>query len=405
MKQTVNDIPIRGKRVLIRVDFNVPLEKGTGHISDDTRIRESLPTIRYCLEQGASVVLISHLGRPDGHRVAAYSLKVVATELQKLLQKPVIFVDECVGQEVEARVGRLAPGEIALLENLRFHAEEERNDPTFAQALSRLGDVYVNDAFGTAHRAHASTEGVGHYLPAVAGFLMEKEIRYLDGALSHPARPYVAILGGAKVSDKIGVLTQLLGKVDRVLIGGGMSYTFLKAQGRAIGSSRIEADKLDLAKQLLDTAAQRKIQFLLPLDHVITTSLDPGTPVKTVPVGQIPDGWMGADIGPETINAFTAALADAKTVVWNGPVGVFEQERFLTGSRRIAEALANLQGATTIIGGGDSAACVQQLKLGEKMSHISTGGGASLEFLEGKTLPGIAILKDKSANSPVGARA
>jgi len=404
MKQTVKDIPIRGKRVLIRVDFNVPLEKGAARITDDTRIRESLPTIRYCLEQGASVVLMSHLGRPDGQRVPAYSLKPVAARLQELLRKPVTFLEDCIGQDVETRVGRIAPGEVVLLENLRFYAEEERNDPKFAQALSRLGDIYVNDAFGTAHRAHASTEGVGHYLPGVAGFLMEKEIRYLDGALTNPARPYVAILGGAKVSDKIGVLTKLLDKVDRVLIGGGMSYTFLKAQGHAVGSSRVESDKVDLAKQLLATAAQRKIQFLLPLDHVITTSLDPGTPVKTVPVGQIPEGWMGADIGPETIKVFTAALVDAKTVVWNGPVGVFEQERFLTGSRRIAEALANLKGATTVIGGGDSAACVQQLKLGEKMSHISTGGGASLEFLEGKTLPGIAILKDKPANSPVGAR-
>ncbi len=404
MKQTVKDIPIRGKRVLIRVDFNVPLEKGAARITDDTRIRESLPTIRYCLEQGASVVLMSHLGRPDGQRVPAYSLKPVAARLQELLRKPVTFLEDCIGQDVETRVGRIAPGEGVLLENLRFYAEEERNDPKFAQALSRLGDIYVNDAFGTAHRAHASTEGVGHYLPGVAGFLMEKEIRYLDGALTNPARPYVAILGGEKVSDKIGVLTKLLDKVDRVLIGGGMSYTFLKAQGHAVGSSRVESDKVDLAKQLLATAAQRKIQFLLPLDHVITTSLDPGTPVKTVPVGQIPEGWMGADIGPETIKVFTAALVDAKTVVWNGPVGVFEQERFLTGSRRIAEALANLKGATTVIGGGDSAACVQQLKLGEKMSHISTGGGASLEFLEGKTLPGIAILKDKPANSPVGAR-
>jgi len=405
MKQTVKDLEIRGKRVLIRVDFNVPLEKGTGRITDDTRIRESLPTIRYCLEHGASVVLMSHLGRPDGQRVAAYSLKVVATKLQELLRRPVTFLDDCVGPNVESRVSAMKPGEIALLENLRFYPEEEKNDPKFAERLAHLGQVYVNDAFGTAHRAHASTEGVGHSLPGVAGFLMEKEIRYLDEALSNPARPYVAILGGAKVSDKIGVLTRLLDKVDRLLIGGGMSYTFLKAQGCAVGTSRVEADKVELAKQLLATAAQRKVPLLLPLDHVITTSLDLGTPVKTVSVGQIPDGWMGADIGPKTINAFTAALADAKTVVWNGPVGVFEQERFMTGSRRIAETLANLKGATTIIGGGDSAACVQQLKLGDKMGHISTGGGASLEFLEGKTLPGIAILKDKSANSPVGARA
>jgi len=394
MKQTVRDINLKNQRVLIRVDFNVPLDKANGRITDDTRIRESMPTIRYCLEQGAAVVLMSHLGRPDGKPVASLSLRPVAARLGELLKRPVVFLDECVGPQIEARVKALKPGEIALLENLRFHAEEEANDPVFAAGLARLGEIYVNDAFGTAHRAHASTEGVAHYLPAVAGFLMEKEIQYLDGALSNPARPFVAILGGAKVSDKIGVIKCLLEKVDRLLIGGGMSYTFLKAQGYAIGSSKLEADKIDLAKQLLAQAASRKVPILLPVDHVITTSLDSGTPVKTVKVGQIPDGWGGADIGPETIKAFTAALADAKTVVWNGPVGVFEQERFMEGSRRIAQTLAALK-ATTIIGGGDSAACVQQLGLANKMTHISTGGGASLEFLEGKTLPGIAILKDK----------
>ena len=399
MKQTVRDIDMRGKRVLIRVDFNVPLDKASGAITDDTRIRESLPTIRYCLEQGAAVVLMSHLGRPDGKAVPSLSLKPVASRLGELLGKPVIFVPGCVGSEVEAKVKALKPGEAALLENLRFHAEEEKNDPAFVSKLARLGEIYVNDAFGTAHRAHASTEGVAHHLPAVAGFLMEKEIQYLDGALTNPVRPYVAILGGAKVSDKIGVLTRLIEKVDKILIGGGMSYTFLKAQGQAIGSSRLEADKIELAKQLLAKAAQRKIVFLLPKDHVITTSLDPGSPVKTVSVGQIPDGWEGVDIGPETIKIFTAALADAKTVIWNGPLGVFEQARFAEGSKRIAEALANLK-ATTVIGGGDSAACVQQLKLADRMSHISTGGGASLEFLEGKTLPGIAILQDKPDAKP-----
>ena len=401
MKQTIKDLPIRGKRLLIRADFNVPLEKGTARITDDTRIRESLPTIRYALEQGAAVVLMSHLGRPDGRRVASLSLRPVAARLGELLGTPVRCLDDCVGPEVEAKVKALKPGEVALLENLRFYAEEEKNDPAFAEQLARLGNIYVNDAFGTAHRAHASTEGVAHHLPAVAGFLMEKEIAYLDGALGRPAHPYVAILGGAKVSDKIGVIKKLLEKVDRLLIGGGMSYTFLKAQGKAVGASRVEADKLDLAAQLLEDAAKRKVTLLLPLDHVATTSLDPGTPVKTVPVGQIPEGWMGADIGPATIKAFTGALADAKTVVWNGPVGVFEQERFREGSRRIAEALANVKG-TTVIGGGDSAACVQQLGLAGRMSHISTGGGASLEFLEGKTLPGIAVLKD-NAGSPVAA--
>ena len=305
------------------------------------------------------------------------------------------FVPDCVGPEVEARVNALKPGDVALLENLRFYAEEEKNDPAFAAKLARLGDVYVNDAFGTAHRAHASTEGVARRLPAVAGFLMEKEIKYLDGALSHPARPYVAILGGAKVSDKIGVLTRLLEKVDRVLIGGGMSYTFLKAQGKAIGSSRCEADKIDLAKQLMALSAARKVEFLLPMDHVVTTSLDAGSPVKTVAAGEIPDGWEGVDVGPKTRQRFAEAVRDAKTVVWNGPLGVFEQARFAEGSKAMAQALAGLQ-AVTVIGGGDSAACVQQLGLASRMSHISTGGGASLEFLEGKTLPGIAILRDQA---------
>ncbi len=395
MKQTIKDIDVRGKRVLIRVDFNVPLDQKTGAITDDTRIRESLPTIRYALEQGAAVVLMSHLGRPDGQRVPSMSLQPVAARLSDLLKRPVSFLQECVGSEVEVRTKAMKPGDAVLLENLRFHAEEEKNDPIFAAQLARLGDIYVNDAFGSAHRAHASTEGVAHDLPAVAGLLMEKEIQYLDGALANPERPYVAILGGAKVSDKIAVLTRLLEKIDRILIGGGMSYTFLKAQGHAIGSSRLEPDKVEFAKQLLAKAAQRNVAFLLPVDHVITTSLkDPNGQVKTVPVGQIPDGWEGVDIGPETVKKFSAALQDAKTVVWNGPVGVFEDARFAQGTRKIAETLAHLK-ATTVIGGGDSAAAVQQFGLADKMSHISTGGGASLEFLEGKVLPGIAILKNK----------
>ena len=392
MKQTVRDVVLEGKRVLMRADFNVPLD-GSGAITDDTRIRETLPTIEFCLTQGARLILLSHLGRPDGSRVPAYSLKPVASRLSELLKRPVQFVEDCLGPTVEQRVSALKPGEALLLENVRFYPEEEKNDPGFAKALAGLGELYVNDAFGTAHRAHASTEGIGRHVPGVAGLLMEKEITYLGRALANPARPYVAILGGAKVSDKIGVLTALLEKVDRVLIGGGMSYTFLKAQGKAVGSSRVETEKLDLARQLLEKASAKKVTVRLPLDHVITTSLDPGTPVKTAKAGEIPEGWMGADIGPDTIKAFTADLADAKTVVWNGPVGVFEQERFLEGSRRIAQALAALK-ATTIIGGGDSACCVQQLKLAGKMSHLSTGGGASLEFLEGKTLPGIAILQD-----------
>ena len=392
-KKTIRDVDIRGKRLVIRTDFNVPLDS-QGRITDDTRIRETLPTLQYALKRQAKLVLVSHLGRPDGKRNPTYSLKPVAGRLSGLLKVPVEFLDDCIGPSIERRVEEMKPGEVVLLENVRFYPEEEQNNPEFAKALARLGEIFVNDAFGTAHRAHASTEGVGHVLPGVAGLLMEKEIKYLGQALANPARPFVAILGGAKVSDKIGVLNKLLEKVDRLLIGGGMSYTFLKAQGRAIGSSKLEADKIDLAKQILAKAEQRKVALWLPLDHVITTSLDPGTPVKTVPVGQIPDGWLGADIGPETVKAFTAAILDAKTVVWNGPVGVFEQERFREGSRKVAEAMAKVKG-TTIIGGGDSAACVQQLGLADKMSHISTGGGASLEFLEGKVLPGIAVLQDK----------
>ena len=395
MKRTVRDFDLRGKRVVMRADFNVPLD-GQQRITDDTRIRETLPTIRYCLEHGAAVVLLSHLGRPDGKRVAAYSLKPVAGRLGELLGKPVGFAEDCVGGAVEQRVGALKPGEAILLENLRFHAEEEANDPSFAKSLAALGQLYVNDAFGTAHRAHASTEGIAHHLPAVAGFLMEKEIRYLSEALANPARPFAAILGGAKVSDKIKVIERLLDKVDRLLIGGGMSYTFLTAQGHAVGSSKLEADKVELAKRLLEKAASRKVTVLLPSDHLITTALEPAdTPVKTVAVGQIPDGWSGADIGPKTVEAFTKALAGAKTVVWNGPVGVFEQGRFAGGSRAIAQALTTLGGATTILGGGDTAAAVKQFGLADRMSHISTGGGASLEYLEGNTLPGIAVLQDK----------
>lgn len=394
MKQTVRDIELKDKRALIRADFNVPLDASTGHITDDTRIRENLATIRYCLEQGARVVVMSHLGRPDGRRVGSMSLEPVAARLGELLQRAVVFLPDCVGPEVESRVKALEPGQVALLENLRFHAEEEQNDPVFSAKLARLGDLYVNDAFGSAHRAHASTEGVARHLPAVAGLLMEKEIRYLDGALSRPAHPYVVILGGAKVSDKIGVLTRLLEQVDRVLIGGGMAYTFLKAQGHAIGSSKLEADKVALAKQLLAKAAERRVAVLLPSDHVVTTSLDAASPVKTISSVEIPDGWLGADIGPATAEIFVKALADAKTVIWNGPVGVFEQPRFCEGSRRLAEALADLKG-TTVIGGGDTAACVVRLKFADRMSHISTGGGASLEFLEGKTLPGIAVLRER----------
>ncbi|MDP3722415.1 MAG: phosphoglycerate kinase [Candidatus Omnitrophota bacterium] len=403
MKLTVKDVDVKGKRVLIRVDFNVPLDNATGRITDETRIRESLPTIRYCLEQGASVVLMSHLGRPDGRRAPSLSLQPVAARLEALLQRPVAFLPDCIGAEVDARISALRPGDVALAENLRFHPEEEQNDPAFAARLARLGELYVNDAFGTAHRAHASTVGVARHLPAVAGLLMEKEIAHLGEALTNPARPFIAVLGGAKVSDKIGVLTQLLHKVDRIVIGGGMAYTFLKAQGRSVGSSKLEADKVAFAGELLSRAGRQRVMVLLPFDHIITTSLDPGSSTKTTDTPDIPDGWLGADIGPSTIDAFTKALAEAKTVLWNGPVGVFEQPRFAQGSRRIAEALAELNG-TTILGGGDTAACVQQFGLSDRMSHISTGGGASLEFLEGKSLPGITTLRDKSDARPADTR-
>jgi phosphoglycerate kinase len=402
MKKTVRDIDIRGKCVLMRVDVNVPLDKKTGKITDDTRIRASLPTIQYCLQQEAAVVLMSHLGRPDGQRVASMSLLPVAKRMGELLGQDVLFAEDCIGPVVEAQAQALKPGQVLLLENLRYHNAETDNDGSFAAGLAKLGQVYVNDAFGTAHRAHASTEGVARYLPAVAGFLMEKELTYLSDALANPKRPYAAILGGAKVSDKIGVIQRLLEQVDILVIGGGMAFTFLKAQGKAIGSSLCENDKLELAKQLMAKATERKVQLLLPVDHVVTNGFaDPNSAVKVVPVGQIQDGWEGVDIGPQTIKNFTAALQTARTIIWNGPVGVFEQQRFAAGSRAIAEALAATQ-ATTVIGGGDSAACVAQFGLEDKMSHISTGGGASLEFLEGKVLPGVAALLDAEACKGTG---
>lgn len=397
MKQTIQDISIKGKRVLIRVDFNVPLDTDSGSITDDTRIRASLPTIQYAIEQGAAVILMSHLGRPDGERVPALSLKVVADRLQELLSLPVAFVDDCVGEKVQKAVSDLNPGQILLLENLRYYKQETKNDPDFAKSLAALADVYVNDAFGTAHRAHASTEGVARHLPGAAGFLLSKEIEYFQEALGNPDRPYVAILGGAKVADKIGVITRLLDQVNKLIIGGGMSYTFLKTQGHAIGSSRLEADKLDIAKDILKKAEEKGVEVLLPVDHIVTDGFsDQSSNVKTVGVGGIEDGWEGVDVGPQTVEIFKKALADAKTVVWNGPVGVFEQARFANGSRAVAETLAGLTESTTVIGGGDTAAAVQQFGLADRMSHISTGGGASLEFLEGKVLPGVAILKDKN---------
>lgn len=394
-RQTVRDVPLKGRRVLLRVDFNVPLNNAA--VADDTRLRAALPTIRYALEQGASLVLMSHLGRPPagGQVVEKYRMAPVAARLQELLGRPVKTANDCVGAAVEATAAALKPGDLLLLENLRFHAEEEANDPAFAKALASLGQLYVNDAFGTAHRAHASTEGVAHHLPAIAGFLMEKEIEALNRVLHHPARPYWLILGGAKVSDKIRLIDNLLDTIDGILIGGGMQYTFLAAQGIGIGNSILETAHLDTARQVVAKAQAKNIRLLLPDDHVIAAKVEQGAPWKTTERPGVPDGWEGVDIGPKTVRAFTQALRGAATILWNGPVGVAEIPPFDTGSRAMAETLAT-SGAVTVLGGGDTAAAVAAFGLAEKMTHVSTGGGASLEYLEGKALPGIVALREKT---------
>jgi len=390
-KKTVQDVDVRDKRVLVRVDFNVPQDP-SGAISDDTRIRAALPTLRYLLENGARVILVSHLGRPEGVD-PKWSLAPVATRLSELLGQPVQTANDCVGAEVEAAVSALASGQVLLLENVRFHPEEEKNDPAFAKQLASLAELFVNDAFGTAHRAHASTEGVAHLLPAVAGFLLGKELDVLGGVLHNPARPFVSILGGAKVKDKIGVIKNLLPTVDTLIIGGGMAYTFLKAQGYEIGKSILDAKHLEQAGKTLESS--KNIE--LPTDVLVTDHFQNPTLVETVAVSAIPAELEGVDIGPETITRFQEILRGAKTVVWNGPMGVFENPKFANGTRAIAETLAEIaeHGANVIIGGGDSAAAVEQMGFADRMTHISTGGGASLEFLEGKTLPGVAALQDK----------
>lgn len=392
-KKSVEDIDVQGKRVLVRVDFNVPMDE-QGRITDDKRIRASLPTIQYLLRHGARVILMSHLGRPKGKPDPRYSLKPVAHRLEELLSVPVRMLPDCVGDEVERAVASLPPGHVALLENLRFHPEEEKNDPDFARRLARLGDVYVNDAFGSAHRAHASTEGVAHYLPAVAGFLMLKEIETMGRALAEPERPFVAILGGAKVSDKIGVIRNLMNRVDALLIGGGMAYTFLKARGYEIGDSLLDAEHVDLARELMQEAERRGVRLVLPEDVVVAREFKADAPHQVVPASAIPAGWQGLDIGPRTRERFAQEAARARTVIWNGPLGVFEMAPFAEGTRRVAMALAE-SGATTIIGGGDTAAAVEQFGLADRMTHVSTGGGASLEFLEGRELPGVAVLQDR----------
>lgn len=395
-KKTIRDIDVAGKRVLVRVDFNVPLD-AERHITDDTRIRAALPTIQYLLDHGAAVILMSHLGRPDGKVVDKMRLAPVAQRLSELLGRPVLIASDSVGPEVEKQAQELQPGQVLLLENLRFHKEEEKNDPEFARQLASLGELYVNDAFGTAHRAHASTEGVTHYMPGVAGFLMEKEINYLGSALENPSHPFVAIIGGAKVSDKIAVLDRLISIVDRLLIGGGMANTFLKAQGYEIGDSLHEESKLDVARRLIEQAHNRGVELLLPTDVVIADRVAPDANSKVVSVENVPPGWRIVDIGPQTVQRFRDALKDAKTIVWNGTLGVAEIPAFAKGTDAIIEILAERtrEGATTIIGGGDSAAAVEQAGKAESMSHVSTGGGASLEFLEGRVLPGVAALQDK----------
>jgi len=397
-KKTVKDLAPAGRRVLVRVDFNVPLKDG--EVSDDTRIVAAMPTIRYLLEKRARVILMSHLGRPKGGPEAKYSLKPVATRLERLLRQPVAFAADCVGAEAESKAKALGDGQVLLLENLRFHAEEEENDPAFAQRLASLGELYVNDAFGTAHRAHASTEGVTRFVkPAVAGFLMQKELEYLGKALDHPARPFVAVLGGSKISGKIDVITALLGKVDRLLIGGAMMFTFLKAQGMPTGRSLVEEDRVELAKSVLEQAKTKGVELVLPVDCLATTAADGSAPSHPVAVGGLKADEMGVDIGPESVKLFESRVRGAKTVLWNGPMGIFEVPAFATGTFAMAKALADATtlGAVTVVGGGDSAAAVQEAGLAEQLSHISTGGGASLEFLEGKVLPGVAALDDAGA--------
>ena len=391
-KKSVEDIDVNGKKVLVRCDFNVPLKDGV--ITSDKRIVAALPTIKYLLDHNAAVILCSHLGRPKGEVKPEFSLAPVAARLSELLGKPVAMAKDVVGDDAKAKAAALKPGELLLLENVRFEAGETKNNPDLAKAFASLAEIYVNDAFGSAHRAHSSTAGVADYLPAVCGFLIQKEITIMGKALSDPKRPFVAILGGAKVSDKIGVINNLLEKVDTLIVGGGMSYTFMKPQGHSIGNSLCEEDKLDLAREMLRKAKDKGVSLLLPVDNKAGDKFDANCDIKIVDSDDIPDGWMGMDIGPRTIELFCGAVKNAGTVVWNGPMGVFEFERFAEGTLKVAEAVAE-SGAVSIIGGGDSAAAVTKLGYADKMTHISTGGGASLEFLEGLELPGIAALNDK----------
>ena len=392
-KKTVKDIDLKGKKVFVRCDFNVPMDENQ-NITDNRRIVAALPTIKYLIEQNCKVILASHLGRPKGEVKPEFSLAPVAAELSKQLGQEVLMAKDVIGESAKSLAANLQEGQVMLLENVRFHREETDNDPEFAKELASMAEVFVNDAFGTAHRAHASTEGISHYLPSVSGFLIEKELKFLGDALNNPERPFVAILGGAKVSDKIGVIDSLLEKVDTLMIGGGMAYTFFKAQGYEVGNSLCEPDKCELALNLIEKAEEKGVKFLLPIDTKVGKEFKPDTESKTVAWTDIPEGWEGFDIGEKTIEMFKNELKTAKTVVWNGPLGLFEFDQFAIGTNAIAHALAELD-ATTIIGGGDSAAAVEKAGLADKMTHISTGGGASLEFLEGKKLPGIECLQDK----------
>ena len=392
-KMTIEDVQVSGKKVLVRCDFNVPLDADK-NITDETRINAALPTIRYLLDKGAAVILCSHLGRPKGEFNMKYSLAPVAKRLSEKLGFEVKLASDVIGESAKKLAAEVKPGEAILLENLRFHAEEEKNDPAFAKELASMADVFVNDAFGTAHRAHASTEGVTHYLPSVAGYLIGKELDVMGKALTNPVRPFVAILGGAKVKDKIGVITNLIDKVDALLIGGGMAYTFIKAQGGEVGNSLLDEERIGLAKELMDKAAAKGVKLILPVDNVIGDAFDNDCNQQVVESGKIPEGWEGLDIGPKTCEQFAEVIRTAKTVVWNGPMGVFEMPNFAKGTIAVAKALAESD-AISIIGGGDSAAAIEQLGFADKVTHISTGGGASLEFLEGKVLPGIAALEDK----------
>ena len=393
-KKTIRDIEVKGKRVLVRVDFNVPLDIATGAISDDTRIRAVLPTIKYLVEHKAKVIICSHLGRPDGKVVAGLRMAPVAQRLSQLINLAVSVASDCVGSDVKTAVTNLKPGDILLLENLRFHAEEEANEPSFAHDLARLADIYVDDAFGTAHRAHASTVGVATYLPAVAGFLMEKELEALGSLLTSPRHPFVALLGGAKVGDKIGLIQNILSKVDLLLIGGGMAATFLKAQGYEVGLSLVEADKKNLALELMAAAKRNGIALLLPTDVIITNNINPNAKGDVVRVSNIPANKSIVDIGPQTIEYFSQKIRPCQTIFWNGPMGVYEIKQFAGGTKAMAELLASLK-ATTVVGGGSTAEIVEEMNLADKMTHVSTGGGASMKFLEGKSLPGVDVLLDK----------